>query len=287
MQVTNSRRSLIVLLILLWSGHYSAAGDSKDYEKFLASQERAAQAEQKRLLVAVENAAKSVRLSDTAPGEKQSRLEAIERDRVALVNEGKLPSADEVLPAVVGVVEEYQKVIRNLETFRQRYSDRAVRTDRSDSLDKIAALEERLNKIVGGRDNFARGSKWSGELSQHGVGRRGKRTRDQSFRMQLSIDESHGNEFRGVLSQIGNVGRASKMDVVGNLDGNQIAFHTTDVTRGKNRSLSVHGYLLSDRIIAKVSTIDVNSNPAIGWVSLWHEVSGKEPARRRGKKSSP
>jgi hypothetical protein len=284
MRFINWRRVLIVVLVLFSQSRHSIANDAKDVEQFLAAQEQAARAVQKKLMLAIENQAKEVRRSNLSPGEKQIRLDAIELDRAALESEGKLPSSDEMLEAVIRVVEDYQKVIRNLESFRQRHSDQTLRQNNRDASAKLDALEARLNKIVGGRDTFASGSKWSGEFSKHGLGRRGKKVRDQSFRMELSVNESQGNEFRGVLSQTGNVGRAAKMDVVGNLDGNQIFVHITDVTRGKERSLELQGYLLSDRIIANVKGIDVNRNPTTGWVSLWHE-NDKEPAKRRRKKS--
>jgi hypothetical protein len=247
------------------------AAETDDIEKFLAQQERAGLAAQKRLLTAVSREAKRVRLSDLPPGEKQVALEAIERDRSALESEGKLPSADELLPAVIKVLNDYQKVVENLENFRHRHSDRTVRREDSEALKKVAALHERLNKIVGGRENFTGRSVWSGEFAKYVLGKRGKRIVSQTFNIRLTIDNVRGNEFSGTLRQKAGPATASLLSVAGRLDGNLVSFQTAEMIRGKDRSFAFTGYLLSDRIIARVNGIDAFGHAASGWMSLWRE----------------
>jgi hypothetical protein len=101
--------------------------------------------------------------------------------------------------------------------------------------------------------------------------------------MRFEVADVSGNTFHGTLKQIGAAARPATMDVVGALDGNTITFHTTDVTRGKDRSYGFAGYLLSDRIISKVDGADLGGVPASGWVSLWHDSGGGAKKGRRGK----
>jgi 3-keto-disaccharide hydrolase len=235
--------------------------DVGNFANFLAQQERAAEAARKRLLQTIDNRTKALERSDLSPDQKRLQLEKIQADREAFVSTDKLPSCDELLGAVVDFVEDYQKIIQNSESMRQHWADRAVRTDDSAALDKIKTLETTLNNITGGRGQFTKNSKWSGHRQQE----------REAFEMHLTVNELAGSAFRGELTQKGEFGHPAIMKVEGELDRNRIAFHTTEMVRGKNRSLGFQGYLLSDRIICGVEGVDKKAASASGWMSLWRD----------------
>ena len=79
------------------------------------------------------------------------------------------------------------------------------------------------------------------------------------------IIDKIGDGFQGVVDQHGWDG--GKMKVEGFLHGNAFVMQTTSMIEGKNRSLVFTGYLLSDRMIANVSGINPDKQPAVGGVS--------------------
>jgi hypothetical protein len=170
----------------------------------------------------------------------------------------------------VACVDDYQRVSDQIEGVREHWADRAIRIDDPAAMAKLAAIEKRLNAILVGRDRFTTGSVWAGQLhSDNGA-----------FQLTLTVEDCTGNDFRGELAQRGNIGRQSLMAVVGSFEGNRIAFHTTQMNRGKNRAFEFRGYLLSDRIVTDFQGISVIGNPVSGWVSLWLD-NGYQPNRRR------
>src|SRR4029079_2785459 len=91
-------RSAVVLVCITFA-RLAYGEDSKDFEPFLAAQEKASEAGRQKLLRAIENVAKDIQRATLDPGEKQIQLDAIERDREALANGNKLPSSDALLGA--------------------------------------------------------------------------------------------------------------------------------------------------------------------------------------------
>jgi hypothetical protein len=132
------------------------------------------------------------------------------------------------------------------------------------SLEKLSALEDRLNKTIGGRERFTEGSIWNG---------RRQLTKDV-YEMHLTVKNCTGDSFTGVLSQNGNYGLPDLMKIEGKLDGNMIAFHTSGMIRGANRNLGFKGYLLSNRIITSVEGTAANGKSAAGgWMNLWRDAN--------------
>jgi hypothetical protein len=231
---------------------------SGDFARFLLRQEKAAETARTRLLRAVDRRAAAIRKSALDPDVKRLRLEAIKRDRDAFVTESRLPSADELIDVVVAFIDDYQKLLDQCEGFRESQSDRAVRSGDDDAKRKLEDVELKLKGVIGGRESFVSGSKWHGQWQSP----------ERAFEMVLRLDEMDGSAFRGELSQIGDFGRANVMKVEGQLTGNRIELHTTNMVRGKNRSFAFQGYLLSNRIIAAVAGITPENKPATGWLSL-------------------
>lgn len=281
---------LIISLIVgvgwgLGTGQAAAAAEQEKAAALISRQESALLQVKQKLLAAVKRTATDVARSDLPPGEKQILLAEIDHDRASLEKDGKLPNSDVLLPAVVEVLDDYQKMFVRLEKLRQAAVAEATRKGDADALAKITAFEERLETIVGGREHFKKGSVWTGEFAKHGLGRRGKKAVDQVFDLHLTISDVQSNTFRGELKQTANIGRASVMDVSGTLTGNRIDFDTGQMTRGKERDFAFDGYLLSDRIILRSAGKDATGYAASGWVSLWREGSDKVPAKQRGKRS--
>ena len=287
---SDAMKVLIISLVVgvgwgLATGQAAAAEEQEKVAAFISRQESALLQVKQKLLAAAKRTATDVARSDLPPGEKQILLAEIDRDRASLEKDGKLPNSDVLLPAVVEVLDDYQKMFVRLEKLRQAAVAEATRKSDADALAKITAFEERLETIVGGREHFKKGSVWTGEFAKHGLGRRGKKTVDQVFDLHLTINDVQSNTFHGELKQTANIGRASVMDVSGTLTGNKIGFDTGQMTRGKERDLAFDGYLLSDRIILRSAGKDATGYAASGWVSLWREGSDKVPAKQRGKRS--
>jgi len=251
-----------------------------DFEKFLAMYDRAWDTAQKRLAQAMENEKKAIRSSDWDADEIRQHIDAIDRDLADLKAKETLPRSDYSLAAVVPILADYQKTIENLESTRKHWAKRAVQLNDRGAIAKLDALEQRLNGIIGGREQFTTGSSWSGTFAKHGLGRKGKKVENVSFKLNLTVTNCTGAAFDGELRQGTGGGQHSKMAVEGKLDRNQIAFGTTQMILGKKRNYAFRGYLLSDRIIAEVNGFDVNGHPAVGWMSLWRsgDASGKRGA---------
>jgi hypothetical protein len=230
----------------------------------------------------MENQKKAIRSSDLDGDEKRQHIDAIDRDLNAFTKDGTLPRSDDVLAAVVPFLASYQKVIENLEAMRRHWSDRAVRLNDRAAIVKLDALEQRLNKIIGGREMFTTGSTWSGTFAKHGLGPRGRKIENLSFEMILKVTNCTGMVFDGELRQAAARAQHSRMAVEGKLDRNRITFGTTHMILGKHRAFTFDGYLLSDRIITNVEGTDVNGHPAIGWMSLWRDGAGPGQRSRRG-----
>ncbi len=101
------------------AGRPLTAVGAEKADAIVARQESAVQRAQQRLLAAVKRAASEVERSDLSPGEKQALVDEINQDQVALEKNGTLPSSDVLLPAVVDVLDEYQKMFVQLEKVRQ------------------------------------------------------------------------------------------------------------------------------------------------------------------------
>jgi hypothetical protein len=246
-----------------------------DFDQFLALYERAWKEEQNRLVNAIENRKTLIRKSKLDGDERRRRLDVIEKDLQALNESQTLPSSDDLLDAVVDLIERYHKVVRNLESTREFWSNRAVRLNDKDAIAKLDALEQRLDKIIGGREKFETDSRWSGK----------RQTETTALQMILTVTNRTGTSFVGRLRQTMG-GPGDIMQVEGKLDRNKITFQTAQMLRGKNRKLSFTGYLLSGRIITSVGGINLQGKPANGWMTLWREGEQPKSEGRRRKESS-
>jgi hypothetical protein len=243
--------------------HSQKMPDVAGFNDFLDQYDRAWEKARRRLEQAVKNRHSAIRKSDLDGDEKLRRLNVIDQDLQAFKKSETLPNSDDLLDVVVQFIEGYQKSIKNLESTRAYWSDKAVRLRDDAAIQKLNALERRLDKIIGGREQFATGSKWSGR----------RQTGARALQMVLTVTNRTGASFVGRLRQTMG-GPGAMMDIDGQLDGNRIAFRSTQMIRGGNRQLAFDGYLLSDRIIARVDGVAVDGNRATGWMSLWRDDAG-------------
>ena len=246
--------------------------DVADFEKFLAQYDRAWDKAQQRLVQAIDNRKTEIIKSKLDGDERRRRVDVIDKDLQALKESERLPNSDDLLDAVVELIEGYQKRIEHLETMRAHWSDRAVKLKDDGAIAKLNAIEKRLDKIIGGRGQFATGSAWSGK----------RQTSKAALHMNLTVTNRTGTSFVGSLRQSAG-GPGNLMKVEGNLDRNKVSFQITEMLRGKNRHLGFKGYLLSDRIITSVEGIQVDGKPATGWMSLWSDGGDNAQVGRRGK----
>ena len=235
----------------------SEGGMKKPLKNFVAKNERAADQARKNLLNAMDKKVTSIRKSGLHPDLKQIALQRVTSDREAFGQSEKLPSCDELLGETITFLDEYQvKVLGNVESTRLTRVDQTVRAKEGPAQKpELAALERRFERIVGGREQFTEKSLWAGS----------RFFPDRSEEIFFFITDKIGNGFQGVVDQHGWDG--GKMKVEGFLHGNAFVMQTTSMIEGKNRSLVFTGYLLSDRMIANVSGINPDKQPAVGGVS--------------------
>lgn len=245
--------------------------DIAKFEAFLARYDRAWDNAQQRLIQAIKNRKRDIARSTLDGDEKIRRSAVIDKDLAAFSESNVLPNCDDLLDLVVNFLEYYQDNIEHLESTRANWSDKAARLNDERAIAKLNELEQRLDKIIGGREQFVTGSKWSGK----------RQTPEGALQINLTVTDRAGASFAGELRQSAG-GPGDRMKVEGALDRNQIAFHTTEMLRGANRTLGFNGYLLSDRIITSVEGITLKGKPASGWMSLWRNEPGpgqKDPVR--------
>jgi hypothetical protein len=237
--------------------------DVAEFEAFLARYDRAWDSARQRLIQAIKNRKLDLEHSSLDGDEKIRRSAVIDKDLAAFSESNVLPNCDDLLDLVVNFLEYYQKNIEPLETTRARWSDKAARLNDETAIAKLKELERQLDTIIGGREQFVAGSKWSGK----------RQTPAGALQINLTVTDRAGVSFAGELRQSAG-GRGVRMKVEGALDRNKISFHTTDMLRGANRTLGFNGYLLSDRIITSVEGITLKGKPASGWISLWRSEPG-------------
>lgn len=267
--------NLLILFSALTGGHNTSSPvpknkpshppqtDRNDRVKaFFEKTEKASESSRQRLLQSIDNVANSVRRGPYDPQAKRLLLEEIAKDRDAFETMGRLPCCDELLDVTIEYVESSEKIISSIDKFRDKQANLAIKTGDSIAFNNLDALDARLNRVLGGRENFTDGSSWSG--SRMGPG--------GAFRWMLKVDSVAGGQFRGSLRQ-----QDSQFAVTGSLQGNNISFITTEVLKGgKNRrgtrQFAVKGYLLSDRIVAEMGGVDVRGRAITGTrISLWRD----------------
>jgi hypothetical protein len=234
----------------------SSSADQID--AFVAAQEKAMEAAKNRLLAKIDAQDRAVHRSRIEPDEMRRIVSAIADDRQALVDEGRLPTNDELLGATIDFVKECDRISDRVEKFRKQLTARAMRANDPVAMANLSALERRLNAFAVGRDQFTTGSTWAGRrVDPNGA-----------VQLRLKVKDFTGDDFRGELAQTGNFGRADLMEIRGKLRGNRIAFETTGMIRGRNRKLAFQGYLLSNRIVTNITGTSVDGKRVAGWVSL-------------------
>jgi hypothetical protein len=229
-----------------------------NFTRFLNQREKAADAARRRLLQAIDARAREIRRSDLPVDKKRLALDTIQADRDGFATQDKLPNADELIDLVLIFVEDCQRILDHCESFREQQAERAVSVDDNDADRRLAAIEDRIRGVIGGRDSFTQGSNWHGKWQNS----------DRAFEMAINLHKVAGNAFTGELVQIGDFGRPVRMNLEGELDGNRIQMRTTGMIRGKNRSFSFQGYLLGSRIVAAVDATTDDNKRAAGWLSL-------------------
>jgi len=243
---------------MLWAQAPSTSPQSTQVEESIALKEKAIEAAKKQLLAAISRERAALSRSRGNPDARRRSLEAIDRDRRAFEEEDRLPTCDELLAVTMEFVERCQRIWDEVERLREKLTEQALQADDPDAMANLAALEDRLNALAPGRDEFTASSTWSGRRSDA----------NGAVLLDLRVKDVTGNGFRGQLSQTGNYGRADEMEVEGSLRGNHIEFRVTRMILGRSRKLIFDGHLVGGRIFAKIAGTSVDGRRVTGSVTL-------------------
>jgi hypothetical protein len=216
-------------------------------EQFVRRQEKAAVAADNRLLAAIDKRTKEIRRSKIDSATMQLQLDTIQQQRDEFVKGGNLPVSDQLVDIVIEYLKETQRILKNCEQFRAK----AGRTKRGNGpdLEKLRQLQEELKAVVGGRNTFLANTKWDGTRREpDGAG----------TRMRLEVNQISGDAFRGVIIQFHGGGSPERHSIVGELNGNELAFDITGAIDGGKRAMHCEGWLIGDRLVSNVAWI----NPA-------------------------
>jgi hypothetical protein len=244
-----------------------AAGPDTDkltdrVNKFVQTKERQMEVARKKLLKAIDGVQKEIKQSDLDSDAKRLLLQRIKSDQKKFAATKELPSCDELLDPVIAYADANEKIIASIDEFRKKLADKAIRNENDpDVSETLTKLEEKVLQLLGGRVNFTEGSDWRGKR-QGPTG--------NSVQLYMHMGQVAGNVFRGRLEQTSNAA-TDIMKVEGERDGNHVVIRTTEMIRGDYRSLQFTGYFLGRRIVASVSGVATNKQPASGWISLWQQ----------------
>ncbi len=252
------QRIFLVAVTVATETEKNTPGASND-DQFIARQEKAMQTARKRLLTAIDKRVKDIRSSNLGGDEKRLQIDAIQRDRNAFANTGSLPSSNELIDVEISYLNENQRILNNIEQFREAHSERAVRKDSADEIHRLEELEAKLRSLIGGREQFVARSKWDGSREEPSSG---------ATAMRLEVQEIAGNAFRGVIVQFHDGGRPERHAVTGRLDGNSLTFDITHAIEGGNRVMHCEGWLLSNRIISIVGWVNPIGQRKVGRMTL-------------------
>ncbi len=227
--------------------------------KYVISKEKAAKGLHEEMVKAINRKATIIKDSGLHPDMKQIKLNRISSDLIAFKQSDRLPNCDELLGEIVDYLDGYQeKVLDHVESTRLTKVDAAIRgKNMPANRPELVVLEEKFEKIVGGREQFEAKSEWVGS----------RFFGDHAVEVYLRIDDRQGNGFEGYMQEHGkDRARMAKMKVAGVLHGNAIWIRNTQMISGTNRQLEMAGYLLSDRMVARIG--DDGKNQTQGTISL-------------------
>lgn len=130
----------------------------------------------------------------------------------------------------------------------------------SDLAANLAEQLERFEQLLPGRNSLRVRTNW--------VGARSNPT--YSTDVKIWIGHLEGNQIKCHIS----LDRGDKqLKAEGTIEGNHLRLRQTRMVRGKRRQLNFEGVVLNDKIILKITGIDVRGRPAKGIVLL-HRQAG-------------
>ncbi|MFO0947192.1 MAG: hypothetical protein U1D30_14825 [Planctomycetota bacterium] len=177
---------------------------------------------------------------------KRQILDAIDKDRMDFNANLGLPKCDELIAPTLKFLDEIQPVVEDIEKYREKQKDRANESLDPVTVRQLSDLDQQLNQLIPGRDQFENGSRWHGTRS----------TLRWSIPWEVEILAIAGNQFRGTLRQ-----PYEHFEIQGQIKGMALSFHTTKILHGdKNyrgdRRITFLGFLFGDRIVGHVEEID-------------------------------
>ncbi|MFO0947191.1 MAG: hypothetical protein U1D30_14820 [Planctomycetota bacterium] len=211
---------------------------------------------------------KKVQKAKIDPETKLKILDEIAKDRENFSSTRSLPKSDELIAPTLEYLEGIQPIVNKIEKHRVKQKKETLEKLEAGDLQRIKDLDEKLNRMIPGRDHFSSGSKW------HGT----RQDPKHAFHWVLTVEEVNGSRFSGKLRQ-----DQDAFDVEGSINGIAIQFRTTQVLKGRknfrgDRQFHFAGFLLEDRLIGQMGGQNVKGQPIKNVaVSLWNE--GK--SRRR------
>lgn len=212
---------------------------------------RALERENKEFLEKMAGFEKKVQRAKIDPEIKLRILDEIAKDREAFSSNGSLPKCDELIAPTLEYLENIHPIITKIEKYRVKQKKETLEKLEAGDLKTLKDLDEKLNKMIPGRDHFSSGSKW------HGT----RQDPTHAFHWVLTVEEVNGSRFNGKLRQ-----DQAVFDVEGKIDGIAIQFSTTQVLKGRknyrgDRQFHFAGFLLDDRLMGKMGGQNVNGLP--------------------------
>jgi hypothetical protein len=225
-------------------------------KQFFAAQEKANSVMVNRFDAALKQIRAATRLAAEL---RRAKLKKISDEKSAFTANGKLPLSDEMLMPLL----EYQEALHKArvpvaQTFEKLFNIYSVKLKDDARADKLTADKEAFDQKSRGRTVFQR-SNWQG--TQYG---------SNNIPFALNVYEMEGNSLKGAIVQ-DRPPNETVFQTEGLLSGNRIQFKSTKVVQGKSRTLLFTGYVMENRILGQVVSVDTNGKASSPRLALLYK----------------
>lgn len=201
----------------------------------------------------VEDQLRRARVPGEAKGDKIARILA---EKTAFRSSGELPESPELFEDLLKYCEAVHRARLPLQRTYRHLMEHAVRSKNDALLQQLHDRKLIDDVALPGGAAFKSNVNWTGFRTDG----------SSSTDFKLHVGDCEGTAFRGTVWQGQHKSDAYKIE--GAFDGTSIKFRSTQVIRGKSRALLFTGFVLQDRLVARLSGTNTQGKPAKGIVVL-------------------